>query len=146
MKKIIVLLAAAAFAFQVNAQSEKVMDKDVPAPVATSFNKSHSDIKMVEWKKMDSKYIAEYDQSGTKTYSVYDASGKLIENKIKISESDLPAPAADYIKQNYKDVMMKEYFKMTDPAGVVTYGVKAKDKKIIFDSKGNYKKTEDCKE
>ncbi len=146
MKKIIVFLAAAAFAFQVNAQSEKVMDKDVPAPVATSFSKSHSDIKMVEWKKMDSKYVAEYDQNGTKTYSVYDASGKLIENKIKINESDLPAPAADYIKQNYKDVMMKEYYKMTDPAGVVTYGVKAKDKKIIFDSKGNYKKTEDCKE
>lgn len=148
MKKLIVFLAAAAFAIQVNAQTqpEKVMDKDVPTAVSGTFTKTHPDIKMVSWKKKDGKYAAEYDEKGTKTWSVYDASGKLVETKIKIKESEAPQSVVDYAIKNHKDVLDRDYFKTTDTKGVVNYGYKAKDKKIIFDSNGNYIKTEDCKE
>lgn len=146
MKKLIVFLAAAAFAIQVHAQSEKVMAKDVPSSVITSFNQSHSDAKMVDWKKWDTNYEAIYDEDGTKKFTVYDPLGKVIENKIKIKESELPVTANDYIKKNHKDTVMKEYYKSTDASGIVTYSVKINDKKLVFDSKGNYKKTEDCKE
>ena len=148
MKKLIVFLAAAAFALQVNAQTEpeKIMDKDVPTAVSGSFTKTHPNAKMVSWKKKDGKYAAEYDENSTKTWSIYDASGKLVETKIKIKESEAPKSVVDYANSNYKDALDKDYFKMTDAKGVVTYGFKAKDKKVIFDSKGTYIKTEDCKD
>jgi hypothetical protein len=148
MKKLIVFLAAAAFALQVNAQTEpeKVADKDVPTVVSGAFTKTHPNAKMVSWKKKDGKYAAEYDENSTKTWSIYDASGKLVETKIKIKESEAPQPVVDYANKNYKDALDKDYFKITDAKGAVTYGLKAKDKKVIFDSKGNYTKTEDCKD
>ena len=64
----------------------------------------------------------------------------------KIKESEEPQAAIEYVKKNHKDVLEKEYFKMTDAKGMVTYGIKVKDKKLIFDTKGNYLKSEDCKE
>ena len=148
MKKLIVFLAAAALALQVNAQtsSQKIADKDVPATVSSTFTKAHPNAKMVSWKKMDGKYAAEYDESSTKTWSVYDATGKLVETKVKVKESDVPKMATDYVSKNHKDPLEKEYFKATDPKGTVTYDVKVKDKKMIFDSNGNYIKTVDCKE
>lgn len=148
MKKLIVLLAAAAFALQVNAQTEpeKITDKDVPTAVSGTFTKTHPNAKMVSWKKKDGKYAAEYDENSTKTWSIYDASGKLVETKVKIKESEAPQSVVDYANKNHKDVMDKDYFKMTDTKGIVTYGVKVKDIKLIFDSKGNYIKSEDCKE
>jgi hypothetical protein len=148
MKKLIVFLAAAAFALQVNAQTqpEKITDKDVPTVVSGTFTKSHPNAKMVSWKKKDGKYAAEYDENSTKTWSIYDASGKLVETKTKIKESEAPQSVADYANKNHKDILGKEYFKMTDAKGAVTYGVKVNDKKLIFDSKGNYIKTEDCKD
>jgi len=148
MKKLIVFLAAAAFAIQVHAQtekSEKVIEKDVPVSVTSTFKKSHADAKMVDWKKRDSNYEVEFDETGTKKYIEYDVLGKELSSKVKIKESDLPATATTYINQNYKDVLMKEYYQKTEN-GATSYVVKAKDKKITFDSKGNYKKTEDCKE
>jgi len=148
MKKLIIFLAAAAFALQVNAQtqSEKLMDKDVPASVSGTFTKTHPNAKMVSWKKKDGKYAAEYDENSTKTWSIYDESGKLVETKVKIKESEVPKSVLDYGNKNHKDILGKDYYKMTDAKGVVTYGYKANDKKMIFDSKGNYIKTEDCKE
>ena len=149
MKKLIVFLAAAALAIQVNAQtgkSEKVTANDVPSSVTTSFNKSHTDAKMVNWKKVDSNYEVEFDETGTKKFIEYDVLGKELTSKVKIKEADIPASAKTYIDQNYKDVMMKEYYQVKDQSGTTWYAVKAKDKKVIFDSKGNYKKTEDCKE
>jgi len=101
---------------------------------------------MIEWKKIDSKYEAEYDENSKKTYSVYDATGKLIETKVKIKESEVPKLATDYVYKNHKDPLEKEYFKTTDSKGTLTYEVKVKSKKLIFDSKGNYIKTLECKE
>ncbi|WP_018342328.1 hypothetical protein [Cytophaga aurantiaca] len=148
MKKVIVFLAAAAFALQVNAQTtpEKVMDKDVPTAVSGTFKKAHPNASMISWKKMDGKYAAEYDENSTKTWSVYDASGKLVETKVKIKESEAPQAVVDYANNNHKDILGKDYYKITDAKGVVTYAYKANDKKLIFDSKGNYIKTEDCKD
>lgn len=145
MKKLIVFLAAAAFAIQVNAQSEKIVEKDVPAAVTSTFTKSHVDAKMVDWKKKSSTYEVEFEETGTKKCIEYDVLGKEVASKVKIKESDLPASAITYINENYKDVVMKEYYQVKEN-GVTSYAVKAKDKKVIFDSKGNYKKTEDCKE
>lgn len=148
MKKLIVFLAAAAFALQVNAQtpSEKIADKDVPTAVSSTFSKTHPNAKMVSWKKSDGKYAAQYDESSTKTWSIYDATGKLVDTKIKIKESEVPKAATDYVSKNHKDPLEKEYFKATDSKGTVTYDVKVKDKKMVFDSNGNYIKTADCKE
>ena len=147
MKKLIVFLAAAAFALQVNAQTEpeKIADKDVPAAVSGTFTKTHPNAKMISWKKKDGKYAAEYDENDVKTWSIYDASGKLVETKVKIKDSEAPKSVVDYANKNY-DGADKDYFKITDTKGVVTYGFKAKDKKVTFDSKGAYIKTEDCKD
>lgn len=145
MKKLIVFLAAAAFAIQVNAQSEKVVEKDVPAAVTSSFTKSHADAKMTDWKKKDSNYLVEFEETGTKKCIEYDVLGKELSSKIKIKEADVPAAAITYMNQNYKDVSAREYYQVKEN-GTTSYAVKAKDKKVIFDSKGIYKKTEDCKE
>lgn len=148
MKKLIVFVAAAAFAFQVNAQTqpEKVADKDVPATVVGTFESNHPNAKMVSWKKMDGNYAAEYDESDTKNWAIYNASGTLVGTKVKLKDEEIPKAVTDYVNKNHKDAAGKEYFKMKDTKGTVTYGAKVKDKKLIFDSKGTYIKTEDCKE
>lgn len=136
MKKIILLLAIAAFCMQ--AQAQRLMAKQVPAAVTAAFAKAYPSIKDVDWSKDGVNYEAEYDLSKKDMSVTYDAVGKLIETEMEIAASALPPSVMDYVKKNYKEDEVKEASKITAANGTITFEAEVKGKDLIFDSKGNF--------
>lgn len=140
MKKLILVLAIAGISAHVQAQ--KVKTSSVPVAVTTAFNKSHQTVKEVEWSLKDgNNYEAEYKEGKVEMFTKYDASGNLMETKMEIAGSELPAPVMSYIKQNYKEDEVKKAFKITDSYSTVTYKAKVKDMILLFDSNGTFIKS-----
>ena len=137
MKKVFLLLAIIGFITQVDAQ--KMKTSNTPAAVTAAFNTAHPSAKDVDWTLREgNKYEAEFHESGVEKYAVYDASGNLIETKMEVSGSTLPAPIISYVKQNYGEDEVRKAFKVTDASGVVTYRAKVKDSHLLFDSNGTF--------
>jgi hypothetical protein len=111
MKKIILLLAMAAILTQVHAQ--ELAAKDVPANVLGAFTKSNPSVKTVEWNKVGNNYVATFDADKKATAISYDALGMLIESRVEIEVSALPAAAMDYLKKNQLNDQVKKAYKVT---------------------------------
>jgi hypothetical protein len=138
MKKLILFVAIAGLFIQVQAQEQKLIAKDVPGAVTTSFYKANPTIKDVDWSKTGVNYIGAYEVDKVANSITYDVSGKLIESQEEIVASALPTPAMDYVKLNYKQENVKNAYKVTDANYVVIYKAKVKDMDLTFDLKGNF--------
>ena len=137
MKKIILLLAVAAMITQAEAQTPNMKATNVPAAVTTAFNQDHPSVKDVKWTLRDrNNYEGAYKEGKVNTYVTYDASGNLVETRIEIADSALPAPVLSYVKQNYKDDKVELALKVTAASGPVTYLARVKDMHLLFDSNG----------
>jgi len=137
MKKLVLLLAVAGIISQTQAQ--KIKSTNAPAAVTTAFNQAHQTVKKVEWKLKDGNmYEAEYKEGTVEMYSMYDASGNLMNMRMEIASSTLPAPVMSYVKQNYKEDEVKKAYKITDASGTVTYKAKVKDMHLLFDANGTF--------
>ena len=124
MKKLILVLAIVGLSAHVHAQEVKA--SNVPVAVTTAFNQAHQTVREVEWSLKDgNNYEAAYEDGKVNTYVKYDASGNLIDTKVQIPGSDLPAPVLSYVKQNYKEDEVKKAYKITDASGTVTYRANA---------------------
>ncbi len=143
MKNLLLFVSVIFVALHANAQSKNLMDKDVPVIVKKEFSKAHPDAMEIGWKLINTDYVAEYTQNAFTSYASYSPEGKLIETRDKISTLELPSPAHDYTKEHYQSVPLKEYFRITDATGTVTYGVKVKSEQLVFDKNGTYLKTVD---
>jgi hypothetical protein len=140
MKKLILGLAIAGI--MTNVQAQEMKATNVPAAVTTAFNKDHQTVKKVEWKLKDgNNYQAEYKEGSVEMYSMYSASGDLMETKMEIKNADLPAPVLTYVKQNYKEDEVKNAYKVTDASGTVTYKATVKDMHLVFDANGTFVKS-----
>lgn len=142
MKKLILLLAIAGFIIPAEAQTKKVPAKEVPAAVTAAFNKAHPTIKDADWNKNGNYYATKYDADEGATSVTFDASGKLMENEVEISTPALPAQVMEYVKKNYKEADMNAAYRITDANGTITFETELKGIILIFDSKGNYIKSE----
>jgi hypothetical protein len=141
MKTTIMIFSMVSIFCQVHAQ--KLMEKDVPQAVAMAFKKEHPSIKEVDWKKEAGNYEAEFEENKMELAAKYTVSGKLIETQMEITVSTLPAPALEYLKNNYKGEKIEEASKITAANGIVMYEAEVKGMDVIFDSKGNFMKTLD---
>jgi len=135
MKKIIMLLAMAGLAVQLQAQ--EVHKKDVPSAVSTSFSSAYASAKDVDWKMDGGNYVAKFEMNDRDMFATYDASGKLIESKVELEKKELPAPILNYVKTTYKEDEVRDLYKVTDANGTVTYKGKVKGKMLVFDANGN---------
>lgn len=70
-----------------------------------------------------------------------DSSGNIIETEEEISVKKLPAKALAYIKQNYKNIKIKEAAIITDAQGIVTFEAQVTSIDLIFDKQGTYIKS-----
>jgi Tfp pilus assembly protein PilX len=137
MKKLLILLGVAGMLTQ--AEAQKMKSTNAPAAVTTAFNQAHSSVKKVEWKLKDgNNYAAEYKEGGVNMCATYDATGNLMETKMEIASSALPAPILSYVKQNYKEDEVKKSWKITDAGGTITYKAKVKDQHLLFDANGTF--------
>ena len=139
MKKLITLIAIAGFFTHVHAQ--KVDLKDVPAIVTDAFAKAYPTIKDANWNKDGNNYAANYTEYKLDKSITWDASGDLIGTNEEIIISALPIVLMVYVKNNYRENIVKEASKNTDAHGTVTYKAEITEMKLFFDSKGNFLKS-----
>ncbi|MCE9539908.1 MAG: PepSY-like domain-containing protein [Bacteroidetes bacterium] len=118
--------------------SQKLQEKDVPAPVKTTFIKQYSNTKEVKWEKEGDNFEAEFKLDKTEQSVLFDAQGNILETEVEIELNQLPNGILDYVKTNYKGQSVKEAAKITDGKDTVTYEVEIKGMDLIFDSKGGF--------
>jgi len=136
MKKLALMMVAAMFTSLTFAQ--KLQDKNVPALVKTSFQKSYPNVKEVKWEKEGVNFEVEFELNKSEQSVLFDAKGSIIETEIKIEISQFPNGVLDYIKINYKGQSVKEAAKITDTKGTVTYEAEIKEMDLLFDSNGKF--------
>jgi len=136
MKKLILLVVITVFMMQVQAQ--KLMTKDVPAAITTAFAKANPTILNAEWSKAGNDYAAQFTAKNLVTTVTYDASGVLLNTVEIVSVTELPAPATEYLKKNYKMEEVEKVSKITNANNVASYLVKVKGIDLTFDLMGTF--------
>jgi hypothetical protein len=137
MKKLILLLAVAAFITQVKAQ--EVDTRDVPVVVITAFGTANPGMSSdVDWTREGDNYVAAYDMNHKDYFVVYDQSGTMVEKREKLSKNELPPSVLSYIRTNFKEDELRHATKITDANGHVTYKGKVKGQWLMFDQNGEY--------
>lgn len=135
MKKLF-LLCSVMISLAATAQ-EKVT---APAAARTAFAKNFNGAKKVSWEKEDGNYEVSFEHSGKKMSAIYNPKGVLQETEHAIRISELPAPAATYMKAHYKGVSIKDAAKITKADGTVLYEAAIKGKDVVFDANGKFVK------
>lgn len=138
MKKLAIMMAAGMISSCAFAQ--KMQEKDVPAAVKTTFQKSYPNTKEVKWDKEGDKYEASFDVNKIDNSVLFDANGNIIETEVEIELSQLPAGIVEYVKTHYSGQKVKEGAKITDTKGVITYEAEIKGMDLLFDSNGKFLK------
>jgi len=139
MKKSSILLAA--LFVSAGAFAQQSHKAEVPQAVKAAFEKQYPNIKKVEWEKEDSNYEAEFDLNKVEHSVLYDASGKLLETEMEINPSELPEAVKTYVSTHYAGQKIKEAAKIVTPDGTLSYEAEVKGQDLIFDSKGQFIKT-----
>lgn len=136
MKNLIILLALAATCLQANAQ--KITEKEVPAAVKTSFAKLYPSATGVKWEKEKGLFEAEFKSNNVEQSVLFEANGQMAESEVEIAVKDLPPASQEYVKKHYPGQPIKEAAKITAANGTVTYEAEIKGMDILFDAKGNF--------
>lgn len=120
--------------------------KKTPDAVVTAFTKTFPAAEKVKWGKEKSDYEAEFSLNGKNMAAVYDKAGKLKETEEDIATKDLPSAVQSYVKEHYKNAVIKEAAKISTPAGVVTYEAEVNKTDLIFDTNGKFIRSEKDKD
>ncbi len=119
--------------------SQKIDVSKVPDAVKTSFARQFPGAK-AEWEKEDGKYEAGFKLNGNNMSAVFEADGRMAENEVDISLTDLPPIILAYVKDHYNDKSIREAAMITNADGSVTYETEVGGKDLIFDANGKFLK------
>ena len=136
MKKVVIMMAAGMISSCAFAQ--KIQDKDVPAAVKATFQKSYPSTKEVKWEKEGDKYEASFDVNKVDNSVLFNADGNIVETEVEIELNQLPSGILEYVKTHYSGQTVKEGAKITNTKGVVTYEAEIKGMDLLFDSNGKF--------
>lgn len=141
MKRIILLLAIAGFVM--HTQGQKPMAKEVPEAVtaAAPATTTATDISEPVTPSTD---ISEPVTPSTTTYTRRQIPHSIcVTDKCgNVSLSVFPAPVIEYVKLNYKEEEVKKASRFYDANGTLTFVAEVNGMDLIFDSKGNFIKSE----
>lgn len=130
-----VLLLTCIFTTTVIAQDLK--EKDIPATVKAAFVKKYPEAKKVSWEKEKGNFEANWGgKSGEDNSAVFTPAAAFIELVQSIPISQLPPSVSVYVKQHYKNRVIKEAGKVIDASGKHMFEAEIKGKDLIFDEKG----------
>nr|WP_294781477.1 PepSY-like domain-containing protein [uncultured Flavobacterium sp.] len=135
------ILTCLVLLFSSFAIAQSVSEKDIPNIVKSTFLLSYPDQTNVKWEKEKENYEASFTIGKTDRSMLVDSSGNIIETEEEISVKKLPAKALAYIKQNYKNIKIKEAAIITDAQGIVTFEAQVTSIDLIFDKQGTYIKS-----
>lgn len=120
--------------------AQDLRTNEVPANLQSTFTKSFTNVKDVEWEKKGDVYKVEFEINRMDHDIWYDAQGNVIKSKIEISESELPSAVVSAIKTKYADYKI-DSVEVLEEAGKKTYKVEiekgwTKERKLVLDASG----------
>jgi dUTPase len=136
MKQLAIMIAAGLIT--TSAFAQKIQDKDVPAAVKATFQKSYPNTKEVKWEKEGDKYEASFDVNKVDNSVLFNANGEVVETEVEIELNQLPSGVLEYVKTHYSGQNVKEGAKITNAMGVVTYEAEIKGMDLLFDTDGKF--------
>ncbi|WP_207425580.1 PepSY-like domain-containing protein [Pedobacter sp. SYSU D00535] len=138
MKKLwLVLTMAMGFAVSAQAQNAIAID-NLPTSVRAAFTKEFSPAEDMSWSSTGSNYSATFTKNNSRNYVEFSADGKLVEHRVDLKQTDLPATITSLISKEYASHTFEEAEKIVKN-GVTTYEIELEGKpdyEIIFDAKG----------
>lgn len=137
MKKLMLLAAAAALAFEANAQS--ISTSKVPEASKVAFKKAHPEVKHITWEKENGNFEGNWRTAGFDHSAMYTPDGKFAGSETDISPSQLPLKAREYMAKHYH-VKVREASLNEDARHVKSYEADAHGKAYLFDQHGNFLK------
>ena len=137
MKKLLVLAVVATVSLSACAQ--KTDAAKVPAAVKASFAKLYPGVS-AKWEKEDGNYEVNFKQNGNTMSVLIEPNGSIKETEMDIKVADLPATVLAYVKEHYKDKIIKEGARITKADGTVNYEAEVGGKDVIFDATGKFLK------
>lgn len=120
--------------------AQDLRTNEVPANLQSTFTKSFTNVKDVEWEKKGDVYKVEFEINRMDHDIWYDAQGNVIKSKIEISESELPSAVASAVKTKYADYKI-DSVEVLEEGGKKTYKVEiekgwTKERKLVLDVSG----------
>ena len=137
MKKLLLLVAAAAFVYEANAQS--ISSSRVPEASKVAYIKDHPTVKHISWEKENGNFEGNWRAGGFDHSAMYTPDGKFAGSETDISSAKLPLKIREYMLKHYH-VRVKEASLNEDANHVKSYEADAKGKAYLFDTKGNFLK------
>lgn len=124
-----------ALGFSMIANSQKL---EITAAAKSTFEKTHPSATKVKYEKEDGNYEVNFIENNQKMSVVIDAKGKILETEIELKATELPASIQNYMKEHYKNSILKDGAKITKADGTVNYEAAIKGKDVIFDAAGKF--------
>src|SRR5690606_41099480 len=120
--------------------AQDLRTNEVPANLQSTFTKSFTNVKDVEWEKKGDVYKVEFEINRMDHDIWYDAQGNVIKSKIEISKSELPSAVVSAIKTKYADYKI-DSVEVLEEGGKKTYKVEiekgwTKERKLVLDASG----------
>ena len=86
---------------------------DAPDQVRVTFNKQYPKAEKTHWSRNGSQWTANFrDDEHGEMYAHYNKNGDHLESRIPYSQSDVPGPVRDMVKQRYPHGRDHEYTKI----------------------------------
>ena len=69
---------------------------------------------------------------------MYDAAGNLVQTELDLPLTSVPEKISTYIKTNYPNKTIKEFSKITDAGGNISYEVEFNRHELLFQADGTF--------
>ena len=99
------------------------MAQDAPAKVKESCKKKFPAAKEIDWNKEGENYVGEFYENDMTVIGTFDATGRWIETKTSIEESEIPAVVSKSALAKHKGTYLANHSKIENSENVVTYEI-----------------------
>jgi hypothetical protein len=106
--------------------------QDAPAKVKESCKKKFPTAKEIDWNKDGVNYIGEFYENDMTVIGTFDATGKWLETKTSIEESEIPAVVSKSALAKHKGTYLSNQSKIEDSNNVVTYEIVLSSDDAVF--------------
>jgi len=135
-------IACFIFSFATIACSQKITEKDIPAPVKTAFNNKFPGATDIKWEKENKKELeANFKMNKTDVSANFGLDGTWVETETTIPSSELPAVVSNAVNIKYPGAVYGRTEKIEKPASKILYEVnitvKGKKKELELNPDGS---------
>ncbi|HMK27805.1 MAG TPA: PepSY-like domain-containing protein [Chitinophagaceae bacterium] len=143
--KSLLALAFLIVCFATTGCSQKVNEKDLPAPVKIAFNSKFPGATAIKWGKENAKeYEAEFNFNNNAVSANFKLDGSWVETETTIPVAELPLTVSDAVNTKYPGAVYGRTERIEKPGGKILYEVnitvKGKKKELELSPSGSLEK------